>query len=450
MSHEDTRMPGQHGLTQPGADGGPAVPSRRRFLRSGLNVTGGAMAAGALGSVIAPGAARAGAVDPANLPPNDPPWTTSAGYGVVEYPYGLPSAYEAHVVRRNVDWLTADRIASISFTPLADLTGIITPNGVCFERHHGGCADINPDEHRLIIHGMVERPLIFTMDDLTRFPSVSRIHFLECPANGGMEWKGAQMTKLQFTHGMIHCCEWTGVPLSVLLDEAGVKPGAKWVLAEGADAAGNHRSIPLEKCLDDALVAWGQNGERLRREQGYPIRLFLPGYEGNMSIKWLRRLEVGDKPWHTREETSRYTDLMPDGKSRQFTFVQETNSVITFPCPEKPLRQGPGLYHISGLAWSGKGKIARVDVSTDGGNNWKPARLNEPVLSKCLTRFEIPWRWDGSPAFLQARAIDESGYVQPSLNQIREVRGVNNIYHKNCIYTWQVLPNGEVENVQIL
>jgi sulfane dehydrogenase subunit SoxC len=422
--------------------------SRRSFLR-------GAAAGGLAGGLVAAGAGSEAfaqtrkPVNPKHLPPNNPPWTTEAGFGVGDFPYGVPSPHESHVVRRNVDWLTADRIASISFTPLADLTGIITPNGVCFERFHGGCADINPDEHRLMIHGMVKRPLILTMDELTRFPSVSRIHFLECPANGGMEWKGSQMTKLQFTHGMVHCCEWTGVLLSTLLDEVGIDPKAKWILAEGADDAGNHRSIPLDKAMDDAIVAWGQNGERLRREQGYPIRLFVPGWEGNVSTKWLRRLEIGDKPWDTREETSRYTDLMPDGKARKFTFVQETNSCVTFPCPEKPIRTGPGLYHVSGLAWSGRGKIRRVDVSFDGGNTWQVARLNEPVLSKALTRFEIPWKWDGKDAYVQARAMDETGYVQPTLPDLRSVRGVNSIYHKNAVYTWHVLPSGEVQNVQI-
>jgi sulfane dehydrogenase subunit SoxC len=253
---------------------------------------------------------------------------------------------------------------------------------------------------------------------------------------------------VQFTHGMVHCCEWTGVRLSTLLDEVGLKEEAKWLLVEGADAAAMTRSLPLEKALDDVMVVWAQNGEKLRPEQGYPVRLLVPGWEGNTNVKWLRRIKVGDQPWQHREETSKYTDLMPDGKARQFTFVMEANSVVTFPCPERPLKD-KGIHEISGLAWSGNGKITRVDVSVDGGVNWHTARLNEPVLSKCLTRFRLPWRWDGAPALLQSRAIDETGYVQPTLPQLRAVRGVNSIYHKNSIHTWLVRPDGGVENVQV-
>ncbi len=226
-------------------------------------------------------------------------------------PYGKPSKYEADVIRRDVPWLTASRESSVSFTPLHALDGIITPNGLCFERHHGGIAEIDPDDYRLIVHGMVEKPLIFTLADLKRFPRVNRIHFLECAANSGMEWRGAQLNGCQYTHGMIHCVEYTGVPLRVLLAEAGVKPNAKWLLAEGADAAAMTRSMPLEKALDDCLVAYRMNGEMLRPEQGYPARLVVPGWQGNMWVKWLRRLKLGDEPWFAREETSKYTDLMP-------------------------------------------------------------------------------------------------------------------------------------------
>ena len=328
------------------------------------------------------------------------------------------------------------------------MQGIITPNGLVFERYHGGVPQIKPDEHRLIIHGLVERPIIFTMEDLMRFPSVSQIKFIECPANGGMEWKGAQMEALQFTHGMLSCCEWTGVPLKVLLDEVGVKPEGKWILAEGADGSHMSRSIPIEKALDDTLVVYAQNGEMLRPEQGYPVRLLNPGWEGNTSVKWLRRLEIGDKPWYHREETSKYTDLMPDGRARKFTFVQETNSVITSPCPEKPLVQ-KGFLEIEGLAWSGRGKIKQVDVSFDGGVNWVSAKLKGLVLDKALTRFSLVTKWDGQPWLLQSRAIDETGYVQPTLSQLREVRGGNSIYHKNSIHTWKVASTGEVTNVQI-
>jgi sulfane dehydrogenase subunit SoxC len=347
-----------------------------------------------------------------------------------------------------VSWLTASPISSISFTPLPELKGIITPNGLHFERYHAGIPEVNPDEHRLLIHGLVERPIILTMDDIVRFPSTSEIRFIECPANGGMEWRGAQMEALQFTHGMISCCEWTGVRLSTLLDEVGVQAGANWLLAEGGDGAAMGRSIPIEKALDDALVVYAQNGEMLRPEQGYPVRLLNPGWEGNTSVKWLRRLEIGDKPWHLREETSKYTDLLEDGRAREFTWLMEAKSIITFPCPERTPRS-KGIYEIEGLAWSGRGKIKRVDVSFDGGVNWREARLKGLVLPKALTRFSLEWDWDGAPALLQSRAIDDSGYVQPTLSQLRSARGINSIYHNNAIHTWQLTPDGEVKNVQI-
>ncbi len=415
----------------------PSTTGRRGFL-----ARGGLVAAAASAPGLAFGKDE-------NLPPNVPEWTKSLGPGVTASPYGAPSPFEKTVVRRHVEWLTATEQSSINFTPLHELHGIVTPSGLCFERHHGGVPEIDPAQHRLIVHGMVDRPLIFTMDDIVRFPSVSRIHFLECPANGGMEWKGAQMDGVQFTHGMVHCCEWTGVRLSTLLAEAGVKPEAKWLLAEGADAAAMTRSIPIDKALDDCIVCYAQNGERIRPENGYPLRLMVPGWEGNVQIKWLRRVKLGDRPWHHREETSKYTDLMPDGKARQFTFMMEANSVVTSPCPEKPMKHGKGFHEIRGLAWSGRGRIKRVDVSVDGGNTWKAAELQEPVLSKCLTRFRLPWSWDGGPAFVQSRAIDETGYVQPTIDQLRAVRGVNSVYHKNAIHTWRVNSDGTVNNVQI-
>ena len=389
------------------------------------------------------GAAAAGA-----SPPETPRWTRPMGKGVASRAYGAPSGFEAGVVRRTVPWLTASPESSVSFTPLHALHGIITPNGLAFERHHAGSIDIDPARHRLMLHGLVDRPVIFTMEDILRFPSRSRVHFLECVANGGMEWRGAQMEGVQFTHGMISCAEWTGVPLATLLGESGVKPDGKWILAEGADNAVMTRSIPMEKALDDALVVYAQNGEMLRPEQGYPLRLLLPGFEGNMNIKWLRRLEVGDKPWFTREETARYTDLLPDGKARQFSWLHDAKSVITFPCPERGLK-ARGRYEISGLAWSGRGKITGVDVSTDGGANWRTARLAAPVLSKCLTRFRLDWDWGGGPALLQSRAVDETGYVQPTIVQLRAARGMSSVYHNNSIQTWRVAPSGKVFNVQV-
>ncbi|MEE4243973.1 MAG: sulfite dehydrogenase [Kangiellaceae bacterium] len=414
-----------------------SIADRRKFLKGALAMVGGSAAISAF-----PTAASS------NLPPNVPEWTRTLGKGVLTNPYGQPSRFEKNVVRRTVDWLTPERISSISFTPLQDLKGIITPSGLAFERYHGGVPDINPEEHRLIIHGLVEQPLIFTMDDLKRFPSVSEIKFIECPANGGMEWRGPQMEGVQFTHGMLACCEWTGVKLSTLLAEAGVKPEGKWILAEGADGSGMTRSIPIEKALEDTIVVYAQNGEALRPEQGYPLRLVNPGWEGNTCIKWLRRLEVGDQPWYHREETSKYTDLMPDGRARKFSFVQEANSVITSPCPENPWKQ-TGWYEIEGIAWSGRGKIKGVDISTDGGVTWQQAQLKGLVLSQALTRFSLMFKWDGRPMLLQSRSIDETGYVQPSYEQLREVRGSNSIYHKNAIHTWQLSKDGSVTNVQL-
>ncbi len=410
----------------------PESAARRRFL-TGIAAAGGALAGGL------PAARAQDAV---------PDWTRYLGRGVTAEPYGKPAGFEKEVIRRTVPWLTATAESSVSFTPLADLHGIITPNGLHFERHHGGFPEIDPSDHRLMIHGLVERPLTFALQDVMRFPQVSRIHFIECPANTGMEWRGAQMERLQYTHGMVSCCQWTGVPLRTLLQEAGIKPGAKWLLIEGGDAAAMSRSLPIEKALDDCILAYAQNGEMLRPEQGYPLRLVVPGFEGNMNVKWLRRIEVGDQPWHHREETSKYTDLMPDGRARRFTWLMEAKSVITSPCPEKPLLS-KGFNEIRGLAWSGAGRITRVDVSTDGGRNWRSAELQEPVLSKSLTRFTIPWEWNGDDALLQSRAIDETGYVQPTLSQLREVRGTWSIYHNNGIHTWRVNRNGEVENVQL-
>ena len=418
-------------------------PGGTRLARRSLLKFGSALAAGGLALRGTPILAA-----DAPSPPADAPWSQLLGAGVGDRPYGRPAKAEADVIRRNVPWLTGTRESSVNFTPLQDLNGIITPNGLFFERHHAGRPSINPDEHRLMIHGMVERPLLLTMEDIVRFPSVSRVHFIECPANGGMEWRAAQLNSLQFTHGMVSCAVWTGVRLSTLLDEVGLKKEAKWLLVEGSDGAHMTRSLPLEKCLDDCLVVYSQNGEALRPEQGYPLRLIVPGWEGNVNVKWLRRIKVGDRPWYTREETSKYTDLMPDGTARGFTWVLDAKSVITFPCPEKPLAK-PGLYEIRGLAWSGKGKVKEVHVSADGGVNWQRAQLEEPVLSKALTRFTLPWRWDGRPALLESRVVDETGYVQPTIEALRKVRGVNSIYHNNSIQTWQVKPDGKVYDVQV-
>jgi sulfane dehydrogenase subunit SoxC len=300
-----------------------------------------------------------------------------------------------------------------------------------------------------MVHGLVRRPLILSMDDIMRFPSVSRFHFIECGANSGMEWGNIAVPTVQYTHGMLACSEFTGVLLSTLLEEVGYdKARAKFILAEGADGSALTRTVSMEMALDDVMVVYGQNGEMLRPENGYPLRLLVPGVQGVSSVKWLRRLEIGDKPWNTREEALHYVDLLPDGMHRQYTWVQEVKSVITTPSGGQKLLD-KGFYEISGLAWSGRGKIRRVDVSTDGGRNWRTATLQEPVMTKCLTRFRMDWNWDGSPAYLQSRAVDETGHVQPTMPALRAVRGTRSIYHNNAIKTWSVQPNGEVWNVQI-
>ncbi len=379
-----------------------------------------------------------------NTPPNVPEWMRQPGHPVVTPPYGVPSRFEKDVIRRPTT-LTKTQQASWSFAPLQDLHGTITPNGLFFERHHAGVPDIDPKAHRLLVHGLVARPTIFTMDDLMRFPSVTRVHFIECSGNSLTEWKQPTEKTAQMAHGLLSCAEWTGVPLSTVLREVGVKRGAKWVLAEGADAAAMTRSVPVEKAMDDALLVYAQNGEKLRPEQGYPLRLLLPGFEGNINIKWLRRLKVGLSPWMTREETSKYTDLLPRGQARQFTLVMEAKSVITFPSGGQHLG-GPGFYEVSGVAWSGRGRIRQVQVSVSGGKTWTTAVLQQPVFPKALTRFRLPWTWDGQPVTVESRAIDDTGYIQPSREQLVAVRGVNSVYHYNGIQRWRITSKGDVEN----
>ena len=419
--------------------------TRRSFLTA---IAAGGMAAASSSAVVAQQVPTPVSGNPKNLPPKVPSWSQGLGDGVAAHPYGKPSKYEKNVVRRDVEWLTASRESSVNFTPLHALDGIITPNGLCFERHHGGAADVNPADHRLMIHGLVDKPLIFTVDDIKRFPRTNRVHFLECAANSGMEWRGPQLNGCQFTHGMVHNVMYTGVPLKALLDEAGVKPSGKWILAEGADSSAMTRSLPIAKALGDCLVAFKMNGEALRTEQGYPLRLVVPGWEGNLWVKWLRRLEVGDKPWYTHEETAKYTTLMADGRSRKFTFVMDCKSVVTNPSPEAPLLV-KGRNVLSGLAWSGRGTVTRVDVTLDGGKNWREARIDGPVLDRSLTRFYVDFDWQGEEMLIQSRAYDSTGYVQPTKEELRAVRGVNNIYHNNGIQTWLVRANGETENVEI-
>lgn len=352
--------------------------------------------------------------------------------------YGQRSAFEQ-----------AQRLAgsSSSFTPLQDLHGIVTPASLHFERHHNGVPLIDPARHRLLIHGLVERPMFFTMDELKRFPAVSRVAFIECSGNSAGEWQEPRGQTAQETHGLISTSEWTGVLLAIVLRELGMKPDATWMLAEGADAAAMTRSIPLAPALEEALLCYAQNGEALRPEQGYPLRLLIPGWEGNVCIKWLRRLKLGKAPFMSREETSHYTDLMPNGTARQFTFAMEAKSVITSPSGGQQIR--PGFVEIRGLAWSGQGRVTQVEVSTDGGKTWQKAQLQKPVLSKCHTRFRFPWRWDGRETILQSRCADETGYVQPSRQALVEIRGMNSIYHYNAIQSWKISRDGAVHNVHV-
>jgi sulfane dehydrogenase subunit SoxC len=293
---------------------------------------------------------------------------------------------------------------------------------------------------------MVDRPMVFKMADLMRYPSVSRIHFLECSGNGGGAYNRDRMpteVTVQALDGLLSTSEWTGVPLSWMLREVGVRQGASWILAEGADAAMMSRSVPLDKALDDAFLAYGQSGERIRPEQGYPVRLFLPGWEGNANVKWLSRIEVTDRPTMTRDETSKYTDPLRGGTARQFSFVMDAKSVITFPSYPYVLPER-GWWEIKGLAWSGRGRITRVEVSTDGGQRWVDAELQGPVLPKASVRFRHLWDWNGSEALILSRATDETGYVQPSVHQLWEARGENTSYHQNHQRAWKVAATGEV------
>ncbi len=415
---------------------------RRDFLRKAFLTASAAMAAPAVARAAVEG-------DPAIL--ELPQWSTTLGLPVAANPYGMPSKYERGLQRRESPGLTRVGGSSVAFTPLQGLFGIITPSGLHFERHHQGWHDVDPSKHRLMINGMVKTNAVFTMDDLMRLPSVSRIHFIECGANTGMEWGNVAVPTVQYSHGMLSCSEFTGVPLKDILDMCGAdyKKG-RFVLAEGADGSSMTRTIPMEMIESgEVLVAYGMNGEMLRPETGYPLRLVVPGVQGVSWVKWLRRIEVGDKPWGAKDEAVHYMDLMPDGQHRQYTSIQECKSVITTPSGGQLLLD-KGFYNISGMAWSGRGKVTRVDVSTDGGINWRQARLETPVLSKAVTRFNIDWVWDGKPAILQSRAVDETGYVQPTYGQLRAARGTKSIYHNNAIQSWKVVESGEVSNVQVL
>ena len=370
---------------------------------------------------------------------------TPGKLGIPLGPYGDRSPYEK-AVRFTRQSKTPE--TGSSFTPLADSVGTLTPSSLHYERHHSGIPDIDPAQHRLVIHGMVDRPLSLSVADIRRLPSISRVMVLECGGNSGSEWAATTGPDVQRSFGLVSCSEWTGVSLALLLKEVGVRPGASWVIAEGADACRMMRSVPLAKAMDDALIAYGQNGEALRPAQGYPLRLLLPGWEGNTNVKWLHSLKLTDQAYMARDETAKYSDLMPDGKARIFTYRMEAKSIITFPSGGQTLA-GPGLYELTGLAWSGSGRIERVEITTDGGKTWVNAQLQGPRLPIAWTRFRLPWRFEGREAVIASRATDETGYVQPTREALIAVRGTNSGYHFNGMKFWKVRADGTVTNVEV-
>ena len=365
-----------------------------------------------------------------------------SGHGERSKFVGLAMLPEAGPGKRNVD----PNDAINSKAPLGKLVGTITPTDLHYERSHSGNPDLDPAKHRLLVHGMTRKQLAFTVDDLMRMPSITRTVFIECTGNGWENWKKADPNvTVQNTHGLVSTNEWTGVPLRFLIDLVGKDRRSTWMLAEGADAAGVDRSIPLtEEIMDEAFIAYGQNGEPLRPAHGFPIRLITPGLEGNLNIKWLRRLKFGDQPWMTRWETDRYTQLLASGKAMQFQLRMETNSVITSPSGMMEIR--PGYQRLTGLAWSGHGKISKVEISTDEGRTWKQAHLNHPVLPKAQTRFQMDWVWDGKPTKIISRATDEKDNVQPDRKSFIAKMGTNALFHYNAQQTWSIDGDGRVRN----
>jgi len=407
---------------------------RRTLLRAGIFVAGIA----GIGSGIAQAAESIGA--------DAPEWMKAPGRSFSTY--GVPSKWQEKV-QRAIAFPPGRPGTGSSRTPLHLLEGTITPNGLHFERHHNGVPDIDPSRHELVIHGLVKRPLAFSVETIMRYPMESQIHFVECSGNSGsFNQPEPQQTTAGGLNGLLSCSEWTGVRLATLLGEAEVTREAKWVVAEGGDAAAMSRSVPLEKCLDDAMIALYQNGEAIRPEQGYPMRLLLPGFEGNMNVKWLRRLKVMDQPVNARDETAHYTELMPNGKARQYMFLQGVKSAIIKPSFGMNMK-GPGSYEVSGLAWSGSGRISKVEVSADGGKSWAVAALTAPVLSKALTRFRLAWQWDGRPSTLMSRATDEKGEVQPTRSAWVSQYSPVQFYHFNGIQGWRIEADGTVKHVYV-
>ena len=422
--------------------------ARRALLRAGALAAGAGLAGiGATASALAAAQDAASQAGGYSIGEAAPPWMKTPGRSFS--PYGTPSHWEENV-QRAIPSTAAVRLGvGVSRTPLEQLAGTITPSGLHFERHHNGIPDIDPAHHELVIHGLVHQPLAFTRETLLRYPLESQIYFVECAGNSGtFSQPGPQQAAAGALNGLVSCSEWTGVRLSTLLDEAGLQRAAKWVIAEGADAAAMSRSVPLEKCLDDAMIALFQNGEAIRPEQGYPMRLLLPGFEGNINVKWLRRLNVIDAPVDARDETSHYTELLPDGKARQYMFLQGVKSAIIRPSFGMNL-PAPGFHEISGLAWSGAGRISKVELSTNGGRTWTLAALGQPVLPKALARFHLPWQWDGRPAILMSRATDEKGNVQPTRSAWVAQYAPGQPYHYNGIQSWNVAADGTVQNVYV-
>lgn len=448
MTMRRDRAPEQSGDAQAaatGADAGQTVDarvSRRALLGAATAALGGAalhrLGAGELLAQGTPAVQSSGAGSaPAPAAPTAPLDATRVP-GLPSGPLGTRSAFEQPALA------PTGVSTGATFTPLQELSGTITPADLHFQRHHNGIAILDPSRYSLTVHGLVDRPITFTLEDLERFPAVTRVHFIECAGNGRAAYRAPkrEMTP-QVVDGLTSNSEWTGVPVATLLREVGVARGATWALAEGGDAAVLSRSVPLEKLLDDALVAYAQNGEPLRQANGYPARLLLPGYEGNMSIKWLRRLELVDQPNMSRDETAKYTDPLPHGTARSFSFVMDVKSIITAPAYPDRL-SARGWWPIRGLAWSGRGRIVRVDVSTDGGTRWTEARLLGPALPRAHVRFEHLWEWDGRAATLMSRAIDETGAVQPTLDVYRQARGSGTDYHFSAIRSWLVESDGRV------
>lgn len=422
---------------------GNGLLDRRLFLKKSLTFSAVATVAGSTAALAAKTDSENPAEIPTDIDPASPPWMKTPGAEFSSY--GQPSPYE-DVVR----FASPNRVMrnnGVSWTPLHELEGTLIPNGLHFERHHNGVPQINPEHHRLIIHGLVDNPLKFTVKDLLRYPMRSKICFIECGGNSNAGYNSQpSQAEVGYFHGLVSNSEWSGIPLSVLLNEAGVKPEGKWLVAEGADAFAMNISIPLEKAMDDGMLGLYQNGERIRPENGYPMRLVFPGWEGVTNLKWVRRLEVTDQPIMARNETSRYTELLPNGKARMFTFVMEAKSLILSPSGGMALKQ-PGLYQITGLAWTGNGKIKAVEVSADGGKTWGEAELQEPVLDRAFTRFRLPWQWNGKPAVLKSRAIDETGYVQPERDVLVAERGRHGFFHYNAIVTWEIDQYGLVNHI---